>query len=301
MKFAFSTVACPTWDFETIAAKAKEYGYDGVEVRGFLNRSILTAANVFLTDPKKLRSMFDYHKIEIACLSSSIAMSGSKRRDRQLADDCKRFIDTAAAVGCPFVKVFDSQVEPGSLVNPAGWGNHSRSSVANELGDWLVPLGDYAAQAGVTIVVENALSFRSSKEMWLILDRLSHPSIACCWDISNAAMIGEPPSVSVPTLNSRIQYVQVKDAILGPLGANFCKLGEGNIPVQKLLIRLMGIGYTGWVSLEWEKAWLPGLAEPQEILPDSIKKLKEWTAPVVVEKKEAKKPEAKKPAAAAAH
>jgi sugar phosphate isomerase/epimerase len=299
MKFAFSTVACPKWDFETIAAKAKEYGYEGVEVRGFLNESILSAANVFLTDPQKVKSIFAFHKIEIACLSSSIAMTGNKRADRRLAEDCKRFIDTAAAVGSPLVKVFDSQVAPGGLFNPAKWGNHSRSSTGNDLGDWLAPLGDYAAQRGVTIVVENALSFRSSKEMWLILDRLSHPSIACCWDVANAAMIGEHPSVSVPTLNSRIQYVQVKDALLGPLGANFCKLGEGDIPVQKLLIRLLGIGYTGWVSLEWEKAWLPGLAEPEEILPDSIKKLREWTSPKVEEEKEAKK-EAKKPAAGAA-
>ena len=37
MKLAFSTLASPTWDFETIAARAKEFGYDGVELRGFLD------------------------------------------------------------------------------------------------------------------------------------------------------------------------------------------------------------------------------------------------------------------------
>src|SRR5262245_49412851 len=274
MKFAFSTVACPNWDFATIASRAQEYGYDGVEVRGFLNESILSAANVFLSDLNKIKAMFEYHKIAIACLSSSIAMTGKRKADEQLAADCRQFIDTAAALGCPFVKVFDTQIKPGQ----------NRGSVANALGDWLAPLGDYAAQHDVTVLIENALSFRASKEIWLILDRLSHPSIACCWDVSNAAMIGEPPSVSVPTLNSRIQYVQVKDAKLGPLGASFCKLGEGDIQVEKLLIRLRGIGYKGWISLEWEKAWLPGLAEPEEILPDSIKKLREWTTPKVEEK-----------------
>jgi sugar phosphate isomerase/epimerase len=130
--------------------------------------------------------------------------------------------------------------------------------------------------------------------MWLILDRLSHPSIACCWDVFNAAMIGESPWTSVPFLNSRIQYVQVKDAKLGPLGANFCKLGEGDVQVQTLLTRLRGIGYTGWISVEWEKAWLPGIAEPEEILPDSITKLREWTKPF-----EPAKPKKKEPAAAA--
>src|SRR3954466_479273 len=59
MKFAFSTVSCPGWDFETVAARAKEYGYDGVEIRGFLNESILTAANPFLSDAAKVGDIFD--------------------------------------------------------------------------------------------------------------------------------------------------------------------------------------------------------------------------------------------------
>lgn len=298
MKFAFSTVACPNWDFEKIASHAKEYGYDGVEVRGFLNESILTSANVFLSDLSKIKSLFKYHGIEISCLSSSIAMTGNKKADRIQTENGKRFIDVAAELNCPYVKIFDHQLKPGSdpmkLESPMGFGNHSSGSATVELGNWLIPLGDHAAGKNVTIVVENALSFRSAKEMWLILDRLSHPSIACCWDVFNAALIGESPWTSVPFLNSRIQYVQVKDAKFGPLGANFCKLGEGDVEVEALLTRLRGIGYTGWISVEWEKAWLPGLAEPEEILPDSIKKLREWTKPFEPEKpkKEAPKKEA---------
>jgi sugar phosphate isomerase/epimerase len=291
MKFAFSTVACPKWDFETIAGRAKEYGYDGVEIRGFLNESILTAANPFLTDTNKIKAWFGYHGIEIACLSSSIAMTGNRKKDQVLADDCRRFIDAAVSLNCGLVKVFDTQVRPGQ----------SRSSAAIALGNWLTPLAEYAAERNVCIVVENALSFRAAKEMWLIFEQVSHPSVACCWDVSNAALIGETPAISVPTLNSRIQYVQVKDAKFGPLGASFCRLGEGDVPVQKLLTRLRGIGYSGWISLEWEKAWLPGLAEPEEILPDAIRKLREWTKPQVVEEKKPEKPAPKKaPAAPAA-
>jgi sugar phosphate isomerase/epimerase len=92
-------------------------------------------------------------------------------------------------------------------------------------------------------VIENALSFRQSKEMWLILETFSHPAIAVCWDVFNAAIVGEAPSVSVPTLNNRIQYTQVKDALIGPLGAGFTKLGEGSVRVQDFLRRLKGIGW----------------------------------------------------------
>ncbi len=267
MKFAFSTVSCPKWDFETILARANEYGYDGVEIRGFLNEAILTATNVFLTDPEKIKGEFAAAGIEIACLASSIAFTGKKKIDAQLGSDLKKYIDTAVAIGTPLVKVFDTQVRAGQ----------TRSSAGVALGDWLLPIADYAADRDITIVIENALSFRQSKEMWTILDRLSHPAIACCWDVFNAALIGESPLISVPTLNSRIGYTQIKDAKFGPLGANYCKLGDGDVKGDQFITRLRGIGYEGYVTVEWEKAWLPGLAEPEEILPAALTTLKTWT------------------------
>lgn len=285
MKFAFSTVACPAWDFPTIAARAKEYGYDGVEIRGFLDDAPPgIAANVFLTDPAKVRATFADAGVEIACLASSVAMAHDRKANAALARDLSAYIDTAAKLGCRTVKLFDTDVRPGQ----------TRATAAVALGKWLEPLGDVAAHHDITLVVENALSFRTAKELWLMLETINHPNVAACWDVFNAALIGESPNVSVPVLNSRIQYVQLKDAKLGPLGAAYCKLGDGDVNLKRFLTRLQGIGYTGYVTLEWEKAWLPNIAEPEEILPDSIKKLRDWTTPKVSESK------VKKPAPAAA-
>ncbi len=289
MKFAFSTVSCPKWDFDTIVARAREYGYDGVEIRGFLNESVLTAANVFLTDAEKVRRTFESAGVEICCLASSIAMTQNKKQDAELADDLRMFIETAVSVGCPLVKIFDTQVKP-------GW---SRASTGLLLSDWLLPICDYAAEHDITIVIENALSFRASKEMWAIVDRMNHPSVGVCWDVFNAAMIGEGPAYSVPTLNSKIAYTQVKDAKLGALGATYCKLGEGDVQVRNFMRRLRGVGYEGYVTVEWEKAWLPNLAEPEEILPDAITKLRDWAKPLEVSDWEAEATAGK--AAAAKH
>jgi sugar phosphate isomerase/epimerase len=270
MKFAFSTLAAPSWDFPAVAARAKEYGYDGVELRGFLNESILTASNIFLSEPRKVREIFKEQHVQISCLSSSIAFAANRRRDRQSAQDLMTFIDTARELDCPMVKISDTQMRPGQ----------SRDEAAAALAKWLSPLGDYAADREVIILIENLLSFRHAKELWIILEMMSHPAVAACWDVFNAALIGEVPAISVPTLNNRIQYVQVKDATLGPLGASFGRLGEGNVKVQDLMRRLMGIGYEGWVSFEWEKAWLPNMiGEPEDMLPDALKKLREWTTP----------------------
>ena len=34
MKISFTTLGCPEWDLQTIIARAREYGYDGVDFRG---------------------------------------------------------------------------------------------------------------------------------------------------------------------------------------------------------------------------------------------------------------------------
>lgn len=266
MKFAFSTVSCPAWDFEQVFARAKEYGYDGVEIRGFLNETILTAANPFLTDPAKLRAMCAESGVQIACLASSIAMAQDRKHDRQLAADLRTFIDTAQQLGCGIVKIFDTQVKP-------GW---SRAQTGILLSEWLLPLADYAAERGVVIAIENALSYRNAKELWSIIEQVNHPSVGIGWDLFNAAAVGEGPWYSVPTLNNKIVYTQVKDAKFGALGATYCRIGEGDVRVRDFLRRLRGIGYEGYVTVEWEKAWLPALAEPEEILPHAIGKLREW-------------------------
>lgn len=273
MKFAFSTVACPTWDFSTIVNRARQWGYGGIEIRGFLNETALTSADVFLTDPQKLRRLFADAGVHIACLAGSVQFTGKRRRDQQQAGDLRQYIATAEQIGCPLVKIFDTQVRAGQ----------TRSSAGSAMGDWLLPLGDFAANHGVTIVVENALSFRAAKEFWLILDRTNHPAVACCWDVFNAAVIGEPPALSVPVLNSKIQYAHVKDARLGATGASYCKLGEGDVPVEDFIHRLMGIGYDGYVTMEWEKAWLPGLADAAEVLPDALTKLRKWAGKPALE------------------
>jgi fatty-acyl-CoA synthase len=289
MKFAFSSVCAPTWDFPTLVSRAKEYGYDGVEIRALTDRS---AGNPFLSDPDKIRSVFDSSAIEICCLASSIAMTQNKKKDAEAADELRLYIDTAQKLGCPIVKIFDTQVKP-------GW---SRASTGVLLGDWLLPLADYAADHDVIIGIENALSFRMAKEMWSIVDRVNHPSIGVAWDLMNAAMIGEFAAYSIPTLNSKIVYTQVKDAKLGALGITYTKLGEGDAQVRNFMRRLRGVGYDGYVTLEWEKAWLPNLLGPEEILPDSIKKLKDWDQKLETSDweadAEAKKPPKPAPAAA---
>jgi sugar phosphate isomerase/epimerase len=284
MKFAFSTIGCPQWDFPTLVAKAKEYGYAGVEIRGFLNENTLTAANPFVGDPSAIRKTFAAANIAVACLSSSLAFTGSKSKDEQQAADLRRYIDTAQALACPLVRIQDMKTRPGLTT----------LECAARLNDWLIPLADYAADRQVTILVENCLSLRRAHDLWTILESLDHPAVAAAWDVLTAAVAHEKPAVSIPVLNARIQLVHVRDAILSNNTIQLCSLGQGSVALQDLFKRLQGIGYQGWVSFDSPKALFPQLPSPEEAFPAAVAKLKEWTQPPVAAKPVKEPP--KKPA-----
>jgi len=205
----------------------------------------------------------------IAAISTDISFADSSRIDARSAEMLKQTIDAASALACPLVKILDRKVR----------GGHSLSEAAAAYAAWLLPLADYAADRGVTILIENALAFRRAADLWLILESVNHPAVAAGWDVLSAALIGEPHAISIPTLNTRIQYVQVTDAIIAEGAASPCELGGGSLHIAQLMHRLKGIGYAGWVTFKWDRVSYPTLAAADAVLGPAIQKLREWTTP----------------------
>ena len=267
MKFAFSSSASPSSD---LAARAKELGYDGVE----LNSG---------TNVEQARAAFAEAGVAIAALTTTAAYSGDKAKDEQAAAEIRKAIESAKAMNCPLVKMLDAaprRVPPGQI--------------APAMAAWLAPLAAFAAQHGVQVAVANALFFRTARNMWLLMEQVNDPAIGVCWDALSAALTGEMPAVSVPTLGNRIQCVQVRDAVVKAGAARLCRLGEGDVRLADLFRRLQGIGYRGWVIVGGEIA--AHEADPADALAQSLAMLKKWTEA----RTPAPAPAAKKPAAAAA-
>jgi sugar phosphate isomerase/epimerase len=222
MKFAFSTLAAPTWEV------AKEHGFDGVDLASLpADRAASQAAN-----------------IEIACIASGLEMPSGHRARAAATNELRTLIDVAADLGCRRIRI------PGAHVG-AG---QSAGSVAVEMGQWLLPVADHASERGVTILVQNARSFRKSRDLWTLLDSVNHPNVAACWDLPAGIAAGESPFVSVPTLNTRIQYALV---------------GAADDTLEHFITRLRGIGYAGYVTVN----------TPPEQLGQTLQKLHEWTKP----------------------
>jgi sugar phosphate isomerase/epimerase len=43
--------------------------------------------------------------------------------------------------------------------------------------------------------------------------------------------------------------------------------GDGVLPLADVLAELRARGYSGWISLEWERAWHPDAAPLADVLP----------------------------------
>jgi fatty-acyl-CoA synthase len=234
MKFCFSTLACPGWTFPTVIARAKEFGYSAIDLRGFLNETDFTACNPFLSDPKKLRRLFETANTEIACLSSGISLD---------ADETRRFIDLAPQLSCRHVRILDLSLKQGD---------------ASTLCEFLLPLADYAADRHVTILVENAISLCRASDLWRVLDRLNHPGIAASLNVPSAQNAGESLDV-ILTLARWLRLVKLHQI-------------DRNTP--DLIHRLRGVGYSGYLSIESEKLYLPDLPEPEDLLPAALETMR---------------------------
>lgn len=245
MKIALASRAVPQWDCRTLAVRAAAMGYDGVEL-----------AHPLADPPDVLRAAFDEAKVAIACLATTISIP-PRPRDRARAGEILRAaIETAGQLGCGIVTLYDPPLRAGQTAG----------GTAAEMGEWLAPFADLAAERRVTLVVEDALHFRRARALWTLLESVGHPAVAAAWDLGRATQAGEPPSVSVPVLNLRIQYVRVAEIVAGGVAEDFVR-------------RLKGVGYSGYVTIAPEA----GVAE--KVLAEAVVTLRAWMAPRVAAKK----------------
>lgn len=269
LQFAFSTVACPQWTLEQVVDHAREWGYGGVELRTLGPGGGGLACDPALSTPGKVAQAFQGSGVTPLCLSTSHALHHrDSTRIRQTRLAMLQSLEDAAAIGCRSVRVFGNEVSPGE----------DRRTVLLRIAKNLQPALDKATELGIEILFENAGSFATPKEWWWLLDVISHPMVGLSWNIANSASIDPNDRggwVSVPTLNHRIRLAKVKDTRIGE-GTGYVPLGEGTVGIEGFIQRLHGVGFDGFLSVEWDRLWLPTLAPAEEYLPEALNRLRGW-------------------------
>lgn len=271
MKLAFSSVGCPGWDLVTMVEKAREFGYQGIELRCLAGQMYLPLAPELASNPAKIAQLMRDTGIEIVCLASASAfhMRDPKEVAKNTAE-AREYIELAAKLGCPFVRVFGAEIPKASF-----FGYERRESVLGRIADSLRQLADHAATHRVTVLVENGGDFTDSVAMWYLVDAADSPAVRCCWNPFNARIRGERPTTSVPRLGARIGLVHVTDAKFDGLSFDGYTLpGQGDVEIHRMIQLLKGIGYRGHLVFDWPKLWNPALADPDKAFATAAKYLR---------------------------
>jgi len=266
MKIAYSSLAAPAWDFPTLVARAAEYGFDGLELRGLQGELHLPLCPELTRSPEHIRKLLVEHKVELVCLGSSASLTAKKVKE--LAKEKMaiiEFIELAARLGCPHVRVFAGETQ----------GLDTREACLARVAAMLMSLAPVAARYEVTLLIENGGDFAGSADLWYLIDAVGHPNVRCCWNQCNAMTLRERPTNSLPRLGGKIGMVHVCDASFheGAL-QDYKPIGEGHCEVGKQMELLKGLVFQRYVTFEWPKLWVESLPGPESILPQAAKFLR---------------------------
>jgi sugar phosphate isomerase/epimerase len=122
----------------------------------------------------------------------------------------------------------------------------------------MIHLCDYLHGRRISVSIETHDSARTGKEMAKILQPIPR-QIGVLLDIIHPFSMHESIEQTWEYIGSRINHVHIKDASTVSLGENvYCAIGEGIIPVHKIVSYLLDHMYDGYFSLEWEKS-KPGM------------------------------------------
>jgi sugar phosphate isomerase/epimerase len=263
---AFSTLACPEWDAETVVDRAVSIGFGGVEWRGGPDGTVRTDWTA--RQRLRLRDRLGRAGIaSVAVTAYSNLISGDPEIRRASVDAIAAHAELASNLGAPTVRVFlgvrDDDASPDELA--------IRAVAALEAA--------LAASARwhVDLSIEPHDDHVRSETVLPILDAIGDPAVGVVWDIANAWSAGEDPAVGLRAYEGRIKYVQVKDGTGSGATWRLCGLGAGEVP---LIDALAGLAQAASprgaaippVSVEWERAWHPELAPAGVALPAT----REW-------------------------
>ena len=268
MKTGFSSLVCPDWDLARVAEQASSLGFDGVELRGLQGELHLPLVPELASDPDGVLRLFQQQSVELVALSASATLdsyiAGELASQKATITE---FIELASRLACPFVRIYLGEVPKGDL----------RQRALARIAEGVASLAPVAAQNRVTLLVEIGGDFPSSRDLWYVVDAARHPALRCCWNQCHALAVGERPTESIPRLGSKIGMVHVCDATFDENGIllEYKSLGGGHTQVARQVEFLKGLLYDGYLVFEWPKMWDDSLPEPDAVLPEVAKFLRE--------------------------
>ncbi len=274
MKISFATLGCPGWDLQTICRRAAEYGYDGIDLRGYLDTLDITQCPEFTSEVAQTRRMLAQAGLAVSGISSSIRLCVPDALEGNL-DEASRTIQVAQDLGVENIRVFGG----GDLER------YSRLELVSFAQECMSRILELPGGSSLKWLFETHDHWIHSSDCRLLLEGVDHPAFGALWDIGHTPRVaGETLEETYAAIGAWIGYTHIKDAVYDPGhplamedGWYYVFPGRGQVPLEGAVRLLHQHGYTGWLQFEHEKRWHPELPEPEEAFPAFA----QWIKPII--------------------
>lgn len=267
MKIAFSTLGCPDFDWSDIYSMAKDLGFDGIEIRGLGNDIFAVNAQPFTESqlPQTVKKLSEL-RLEIPCLSSGCCLKFADKAEENYREIVE-YINLASKLGTPYIRILaDLEPQPGGEVD---------DGVVLAALQRLIPV---AEAKGVTLLVETNGVYADTARLCKLLDQAASDAVAALWDTHHPyRFAGEAPGKTVQNLGAYIKYVHIKDSAIQKGKIQYRMMGDGDLPIDDMILALRSINYEGYVSLEWVKRWATDLDDAGVVFPHFANFMERYT------------------------
>lgn len=181
----------------------------------------------------------------------------------------EKVIDYCDFLGAKYIRIYGGNLSAGET-------DHLEEK-RNKLIESMRELGAKAAEKGVTLVIENhfnTMTLTAKQSADLIRD-INCDAVRILYDQANLTFTGnEAYEEAIELQKGLIGHMHVKDLVFHEGNIEFKSsdvshpdesernvytriVGEGIVPWPEILRKVKETGYTGWLSLEYERRWHP--------------------------------------------
>lgn len=233
-------------DPEVAIRLALRFHLDGLEIRSLWNKGPHELTPIEIVT---LRTMIRDAGLAVCavatpCFKCSLDDPAEVRAHLDILRRCQ---DLCAELEAPIARIFTFWRPEDGLLDER----------ATATADRLVEAAEIAQAGGLRLGIENEPSVWGSNcaRVADLLRRAGHPSLGVIWDPCNDVYDPEgerPFPDGYAAVRSHIVHVHIKDARRDPeTGAvSATALGDGDVPLPAIFSRLIGDGFSGFVSLE---------------------------------------------------
>ncbi len=264
-RLCFSTWACPEWTAAAIVDGIDAYGFEGVELvlgKGHLHGVDTDSGPEYLQD---VRKQFDEGNVAVACVSTSYQLFSPEAKAREeTIDELKQCLRVCEQLGTPYIRVYGGSVPPGC----------EEAGVVDYTADALAEVAEFAEEEKLRarILLQTNGAFSHSKYLSEVMTQVASSRVGVLWDLANPIQKLEKVEDTYDTICEYVKHVHVHDFIYNDdrTKVSSCSLGEGFVPLDRVVDLLKASAYRGYLSLDLVNQEI----DPDELLPECAEYLK---------------------------